>query len=467
MCSVAGALCRHSCANTLEDLFLLTERSMERGRDSFGMTQVFPDGATERINDKPRIRALTGRQYSVLANLRGEPAPEWVQEKTEADVQPFTSPSGRWIFTHNGTIANDKELIRTSGEYQSSYWPPTEIDSYAIGVALDQFGFEEAVSSVLIGSFAILAIDTHHPETMYWAANYKPLWVLGSVDGSQYLFGSQQSYFNGMYDELREPGPVELGPYQWGWVNSIGAIYRRSLYPKRVGPKKTLVVCSGGLDSTVAAWHQHRLGDEVTLLHFAMKAKAQGPELRAVHELSQRMYMYPDIAAAHVMVVPMDFFKVNAPSVLTDDSREVNKGGEAGAELATEWVPARNTVFAALAMAIAEAQGFDAVVFGVNLEEGGAFPDNEPEWANKVRQLIPYAMKAYKPLEFLTSVGNLMKHEIVKMGLSDHAPMELSWSCYEGGRHHCGKCGPCFNRKTAFRMNGRVDPVFSQEEVSS
>jgi 7-cyano-7-deazaguanine synthase len=149
--------------------------------------------------------------------------------------------------------------------------------------------------------------------------------------------------------------------------------------------------------------------------------------------------------------------------VLTDDTKEVNKNGAAGAELATEWVPARNTVFAALSMAVAESQGFDAVVFGVNLEEGGAFPDNEPEWANKIRQLVPYGMKAYTPLEFLTPVGNLMKHEIVAMGLKDGAPMEVTWSCYEGGDRHCGKCGPCFNRKTAFEMNGKHDPVFDDE----
>lgn len=56
-------------------------------------------------------------------------------------------------------------------------------------------------------------------------------------------------------------------------------------------------------------------------------------------------------------------------------------------------------------------------------------------------------------------VGNLVKHEIVKMGLQIGAPLHLTWSCYEGGDKHCGKCGPCYMRKTAFEINGVKDPV--------
>nr|MCG2909665.1 7-cyano-7-deazaguanine synthase [Stygiolobus sp.] len=61
--------------------------------------------------------------------------------------------------------------------------------------------------------------------------------------------------------------------------------------------------------------------------------------------------------------------------------------------------------------------------------------------------------------EVLMPVGNLVKHEIVKLGVEIGAPLHLTWSCYEGGEKHCGMCGPCYMRKMAFRINGLEDPV--------
>ncbi len=57
-----------------------------------------------------------------------------------------------------------------------------------------------------------------------------------------------------------------------------------------------------------------------------------------------------------------------------------DRGGIVGAEYAYEWVPARNLVFISVAVALAEANGFDAVGTGINLEESGAYPDNEMEF---------------------------------------------------------------------------------------
>ena len=45
-----------------------------------------------------------------------------------------------------------------------------------------------------------------------------------------------------------------------------------------------------------------------------------------------------------------------------------------------------------------------------------------------------------------------MKKDIVELGLKINAPLDLTWSCYENDELHCGKCGPCTMRKTAFNM---------------
>jgi len=116
-------------------------------------------------------------------------------------------------------------------------------------------------------------------------------------------------------------------------------------------------------------------------------------------------------------------------------------------------------VFYSVAIAIAEAYDFDAVASGVNLEESGAYPDNEMEFVRLLSKVAPYAVRPNKKVELLMPVGNLVKHEIVRLGVEIGAPLHLTWSCYEGGEKHCGKCGPCYMRKWAFKINGLKDPV--------
>jgi len=157
-----------------------------------------------------------------------------------------------------------------------------------------------------------------------------------------------------------------------------------------------------------------------------------------------------------------------------------DRGGEAGAELAHEWVPARNTVMMSLALAVAEKHGYDNIALGSNMEEGGAYPDNEQEFINKLRALVPYAVAPYRNIQLLDPLGTLVKHEIVELGSEEGMPFELTWSCYEGESLpvetpsgaftdisptgpvrivHCGTCGPCAMRRRAFQMAGVEDPT--------
>src|SRR5262249_3376160 len=144
--------------------------------------------------------------YAAIGNRRGEPTTEWVHEKTHADVQPFIF--GNWVVAHNGTIANDRELLAELG-YSSM---PTRIDSFVIAMALDRLGWPAGVEA-LQGSFALLAMNMRRPRTIQWAANYKPLYSMGSTTGQRLLIGSQRHHFNGLFRPDRDPGPIPLGPY--------------------------------------------------------------------------------------------------------------------------------------------------------------------------------------------------------------------------------------------------------------
>ena len=109
--------------------------------------------------------------------------------------------------------------------------------------------------------------------------------------------------------------------------------------------------------------------------------------------------------------------------------------------------------------AYAESKNISNIAFGGNLEESGAYPDNEQEFGRMFNNILPYATQNGVKINLLQPLSTLMKHEIIKLGRENNVPYELSWSCYSGKKKHCGKCGPCFMRKTAFQRNGLKDPA--------
>lgn len=116
-------------------------------------------------------------------------------------------------------------------------------------------------------------------------------------------------------------------------------------------------------------------------------------------------------------------------------------------------------IFLSIAAGYAEAKGIDYIVLGGNLEEAGAYADNELIFQKKFNDILPNSLNLQKRVEVLTPVADLMKHEIVKLGLEINAPLHLTWSCYENGEKHCGKCGPCFMRKVGFKMNNTEEVI--------
>jgi len=81
-----------------------------------------------------------------------------------------------------------------------------------------------------------------------------------------------------------------------------------------------------------------------------------------------------------------------------------------------------------------------------------SYSDNELIFQQKFNDLLPNALNLQNRVQVLAPVADLMKKDIVKLGLELNAPLHLTWSCYEDDDLHCGECGPCFMRKTAFAI---------------
>lgn len=457
MCSIIGAVLRGLSTDALyhrdaaQTLMTLFDAAYERGRDGRGFAMVTPDRETITFQEITRqTHAVAGSlasrsiiqggidELAMVSNYRAEPTTEFVQEKNPDDQQPYSSWG--WHVVHNGTIANDKKLRTNQIK--------TDIDSAAIVETLGPNAtFSNFFNSVLKlkGSYAILAAHNNNPQRIFAAANYRPIWYSVRPEGT--YFASARHHFPS--DHI----PQMMPPYTAAIFTAEGMVHREELRPPAGG--RALVVCSGGLDSVVAAAQTIEDGYHVELAHFQYGSRAEGPEVKAVQEVA-------DYYGIPVHFIPVGIYDpADSPLLRADDGIA---GGEAGAEFAHEWVPARNLVMLAIATAYAEAKGFDHLILGNNLEEAGAYPDNEPEFIARFNDLLPFAVADGKRLTVKMPVGNDMKHEIVAKGMAIGAPLHLTWSCYRAGEKHCGTCGPCFMRRTAFTINGLEEVIQYQND---
>ncbi len=448
--------------NRVRQLLVMAE---DRGRDSYGIVSFQKDGkiievkdvgkASESLDRKPSF--ITVDTAIVIANNRAEPTTEYVRNKRVEDIQPF----GETVFvSHNGIIANDFDL-----ESKFSLKRRTKIDSAILPSLLEKVwnGTLEQLQSILrddvLGSYALAIVRKDEPRTLYLACNYKPIFLEYDKELDVLYFTSLESYLQQDSKMIWDANMTrQMKPYSLLRITTEKEYNERSLWladSEKKMKRRALVVASAGLDSTTAAKVMIDRGYDVTLLHFKYRHRAESREEGAIKRIAEHLGCEP-------MFVDTSLFKdVIGHSRLTETLSNIEKEreGEAGAEFAHEWVPARNLIFLSIATGIAEAHGYDVIVPGTNLEESGAYPDNEMIFINKLNEVLPYATNLQKRVRIEMPVGNLMKHEIVKLGLQIGAPLHLTWSCYEGGEAHCGKCGPCYMRRKAFEINGLKDVV--------
>ncbi len=383
----------------------------------------------EYANRVLRLSQDRGRDYTGLANYGGN----WIanhratptNEVEYADSnQPFGTNGGVKL-VHNGTIANDRELGNPEGS----------IDSMVLAAVLDFSSLEAFAKSLNMvrGSYAIAAL---HPNGDIWlACNYKPIW---------WIEREGELYFSSLERHL--PGHARrVPPY-----TCLNLRTQESVELPRVQPDRALVVCSGGLDSTSVTGYAKEKHEEITLLHFDYGCAATGPEGLAIERIAQAL-------DCRSVVIPLDFRPFKGTSTLHQGS--TIGGGAKAVEFALDWVPARNLLMLALATSYAEANGYGYIYLGNNLEEAGAYPDNEEQFVLDFNACLWGAVNNGYKVEVLNPLGGLMKREIVSFGIQHNSPIELSWSCYNDGEVHCGKCGPCYMRKRAFKRNNLPDPT--------
>lgn len=218
--------------------------------------------------------------------------------------------------------------------------------------------------------------------------------------------------------------------------------------------KKAVVLLSGGLDSATILAVARRDGYACHALSFAYGQRHRA-ELDAAARVARSLG-----AVAH-KTVALDLSSIGG-SALTDASIPVPDHPSEG--IPVTYVPARNTVFLAVALGWAEVLGAHDLFIGVNAVDYSGYPDCRPEFIAAFEQVARLGTKAGAEgaaIRVRAPLVKLSKAEIVRLGVSLKVDYSLTVSCYtadEGGRA-CGVCDSCRLRHQGFVDAGLKDPT--------
>ena len=223
--------------------------------------------------------------------------------------------------------------------------------------------------------------------------------------------------------------------------------------------RPAVVLLSGGLDSaTVLAMARER-GFSLHALSFDYGQRHRF-ELEAAHAVAEAGGVLKHV------VVPLDL-RAFGGSALTDDI-DVPKDRseeEMGVGIPVTYVPARNTIFLAVALGWAEALGGTDLFIGVNAVDYSGYPDCRPEFIEAFTELANLAtrvgVEGQGRFEIHSPLIAMTKAEIICRGLELGVDYSLTHSCYdpdEAGRS-CGRCDSCRLRLKGFAEAGAEDPV--------
>lgn len=222
---------------------------------------------------------------------------------------------------------------------------------------------------------------------------------------------------------------------------------------------RAICLLSGGLDSSTCLALARRQGYQCYALSIDY-----GQRHRIELEAARRVAAALGVAEHRIVRIDLRAF---GHSALTDDLA-VPKGrsaAEMSREIPITYVPARNTIFLALALAWAEVLEADDIFIGVNALDYSGYPDCRPAFIEAFEKMANLATKAgvegRTRLRIHTPLLELTKADIVRTALGAGLDPGLTHSCYDPGEdgRPCGACDSCLLRAKGFAEAGVADPL--------
>jgi 7-cyano-7-deazaguanine synthase len=218
-----------------------------------------------------------------------------------------------------------------------------------------------------------------------------------------------------------------------------------------------VVLVSGGMDSCVTAAIAHE-EYRLALLHVNYGQRTEDRELRAFTELADFYH------AEKRLVVSIEHLKVIGGSALTDERIPVPELRTQNLKLKTSsipstYVPFRNAHLLSIAVSWAEVIGANKIFIGAVEEDSSGYPDCRETFYQAFNKAVEMGTKPETRIEIVTPLIHMRKSEIVRKAVELHAPLDLTWSCYQASEKACGWCESCALRLKGYREAGVKDPI--------
>ncbi|MBI4083511.1 MAG: 7-cyano-7-deazaguanine synthase QueC [Candidatus Lambdaproteobacteria bacterium] len=235
----------------------------------------------------------------------------------------------------------------------------------------------------------------------------------------------------------------------------------------RAAPQGAVVLLSGGLDSSTMLAMARAAGHACTCLSFDYGQRHR-IELEAAARVARAL------GAEEHRIVRLDPTAIG-PSALTGGGIALGAGWSTavpkarslaaiGQGIPSTYVPARNTIFLAFALGLAEVLAARRIYIGVTAVDYSGYPDCRPEYIAAFQRLAALATKAGvegSPVTIETPLIHLTKAEIIRAGHALGLAYALTHSCYDPtpGGDHCGACDACLLRRKGFAEANVADPT--------
>lgn len=213
---------------------------------------------------------------------------------------------------------------------------------------------------------------------------------------------------------------------------------------------KTVLIYSGGLDSTVLLYDLVAAGDLVRALSIDY-GQRHATELDAARKITA------GLGVPHRFVTVGALADLLATSSQTNGAIDVPEGHYTADTMKQTVVPNRNMIMLAVAAGWALSQKADRVAYAAHGGDHAIYPDCRPEFVAAMGHALGLA--DWAPLAIHAPYLALGKADVVALGQTLGVPFEATWSCYRGATIHCGRCGTCVERAEAFHLAGVEDPT--------
>lgn len=216
--------------------------------------------------------------------------------------------------------------------------------------------------------------------------------------------------------------------------------------------RNSLIALSGGVDSTTLLYEYRE--EIACAVGFDYGSKHNARELAAAKAICRELEI-------PYLIIPLAFIEEYFRSDLLLSGGEMQLGDYSEENMSSTVVPFRNGIMLSVLAGLAESRDLQQVLIANHFGDHAIYPDCRESFVKPMGEAITAGTS--NGVKLVAPYTALTKTEIVARGTRLGVPYGKTYSCYQGGERHCGRCGTCRERHEAFVANGLEDPTLYEE----